>query len=679
MTAVRWSDDEPLGVFDAGRPLGEMLRAAEERQLGWVVLEQEQEQAPCSVYYAFRLDELEFYTSHRPDVVAEPAAMALGLRPEGQSAATPGEDRPSEWETSTRSLRWPSELRLIALNGAGQPIAIGVLDGWSGEIEPLLRDFAPPTAAAKPPREEVAPGPAPTGADEAPIAETTNGETAEQEATVAAMLSADAPAQAAAGQTAEVRVRVELADGAAPLARSRPAEISLEEEITVFLAVDSREFAVEGDNRLRLPPPEPGQPATGSFTIRGLKLGAHQVTIQFYQGASDLGTIPLTVSVTGVAAAAERTTAALTAMRRDPRDDEVMILIIDEERRSSGICFSFEVLWKAVEWNLPQFFSNPLKKRSSLRYVQGIYQRIVEDVLPKDLPLFQDRLRGIGAEMSQQLFPDDLVRTILWPHRDQISAVQVTTDEPYIPWELARLRHPDTGEVDEKFLCEYGLVRSLRGRSGPRDLRAQRWRYLTASYPNFTLQPVGAEVGYFDQEVQPGGGEVAQIPADPGKLLDALKAPDFDVLHVSCHGQTGLKDAEQSVLIISDQKTPRGPRPVTLSPADVTGLGRPLAACCPLVFLNACESGQQAPVLTDWGGWPRAFWEAGCGAFVGTSWSVHEQPAANFTRGFYDALRGGATLAEAAAAGRAAAKPLGDATWLAYVVYGNPVARVVSG
>jgi hypothetical protein len=62
--------------------------------------------------------------------------------------------------------------------------------------------------------------------------------------------------------------------------------------------------------------------------------------------------------------------------------------------------------------------------------------------------------------------------------------------------------------------------------------------------------------------------------------------------------------------------------------------------------------------------------------FVGTSWSVYEAPAVAFSRAFYDALLSHATLAEAAAAGRQAAKALGDGSWLAYVVYGYPMARV---
>jgi hypothetical protein len=55
---------------------------------------------------------------------------------------------------------------------------------------------------------------------------------------------------------------------------------------------------------------------------------------------------------------------------------------------------------------------------------------------------------------------------------------------------------------------------------------------------------------------------------------------------------------------------------------------------------------------------------------------VREKPAAAFARAFYDQLLDGGTLAEAAREGRAAAKALGDGSWLAFVVYGEPSARL---
>jgi hypothetical protein len=57
---------------------------------------------------------------------------------------------------------------------------------------------------------------------------------------------------------------------------------------------------------------------------------------------------------------------------------------------------------------------------------------------------------------------------------------------------------------------------------------------------------------------------------------------------------------------------------------------------------------------------------------------VREEPAAEFARAFYDALlNNDLSLSEAATEGRKAAKAKGDASWLAYVVYGKHEARLV--
>ena len=96
----------------------------------------------------------------------------------------------------------------------------------------------------------------------------------------------------------------------------------------------------------------------------------------------------------------------------------------------------------------------------------------------------------------------------------------------------------------------------------------------------------------------------------------------------------------------------------------------------PLVVLNACQAGRAGYKLTGIGGFARAFLRHGAGAFVGTLWSVGDAPARSFTEEFYTRLQKKATIAEAAIAAREAARKAGDATWLAYVVYGHPHARL---
>nr|MBA2669951.1 hypothetical protein [Gemmatimonadota bacterium] len=54
---------------------------------------------------------------------------------------------------------------------------------------------------------------------------------------------------------------------------------------------------------------------------------------------------------------------------------------------------------------------------------------------------------------------------------------------------------------------------------------------------------------------------------------------------------------------------------------------------------------------------------------------VRERPAQEFAEAFYSSLLRGSTLTAAANAGRAAARALGDGSWLAFTVYGRLGAR----
>ena len=96
----------------------------------------------------------------------------------------------------------------------------------------------------------------------------------------------------------------------------------------------------------------------------------------------------------------------------------------------------------------------------------------------------------------------------------------------------------------------------------------------------------------------------------------------------------------------------------------------------PLVVINACQAGRAGYKLSGIGGFARAFLAGKAGGFVGALWSVGDAPAQTFTQEFYERFLAGDRLAEAAIAGREKARLAGEATWLAYVVYGHPHATV---
>jgi hypothetical protein len=299
-----------------------------------------------------------------------------------------------------------------------------------------------------------------------------------------------------------------------------------------------------------------------------------------------------------------------------------------------------------------------------------------------DLEQLRREARALGASLCQELFDPEVAR-VLWPLRDRIKLVQVVSWEPYIPWELVRLRDPHSDEIDDRFLCEYGLVRTLSDEMPPRSLRLERWAYLGADFSLGPLPPVGAELEYFKasspESLQGHGITPEAIPATRDAFYDALAKGDFDVLHISCHAESPHQSIERASLTIGYETVPGDGKvqPVEVDTMTVEAEAR-LRKRHPLVFLNACETGRVGAVLTAWGGWPNVFLRKGAGAFVGAAWPVYDKPAAVFSTTFYNALLGGQTLTDAASAARAAAKKLGDASWLAFKVYGHPRARRAS-
>lgn len=118
--------------------------------------------------------------------------------------------------------------------------------------------------------------------------------------------------------------------------------------------------------------------------------------------------------------------------------------------------------------------------------------------------------------------------------------------------------------------------------------------------------------------------------------------------------------------------------PVSLTSTIVVQFGnlRASGGNRPIVFLNACQVGRAGYQLTGIGGFSQAFLRRGAGVFVSSLWSVGDAPARTFAESFYAELKQGRTVAAATRAARTASREAGDATWLAYVVYGDPHARL---
>lgn len=287
-------------------------------------------------------------------------------------------------------------------------------------------------------------------------------------------------------------------------------------------------------------------------------------------------------------------------------------------------------------------------------------------------------LRAIGAELADRLL-DREARELLWTHRDELDGIIVqTTGVLDLPWELLLVRAPGrAAPSDGSFLADHGVTRWVVGTPHPTSIRVRRSRarYLSPQYadPALALPGTAAEGAAVEQRF----GAIAVEP-DAAAGLAALMSGGFDLLHFAGHARWSPRpDHRQEVLLGGFHPDDTG-LSARYSDADARRdlRKRPAAETSALVMLNACDLGRLPAGETCRRTFAEAFVRAGAGAFIGRDWSLADDPSSPFVTTFYDELLAGATIEQAAKAGRAAASAAGDLSGMAFTVYAHPEARI---
>lgn len=671
-----WDRKGSVLVVAANRTMQSVLARAAQTIPAWIVVVRLH---GAHVYrYAYRLEELRQHKMDFPDKLSSPIEESLDLHETKSSMSYRGGRRIDSQE----GREGPAASRAVDLDAAGRIIGIGELD-----------------AAARLDRQHSFPLGVPDSFDLGPMRgrsgrripvpplEESFQKTAADLDYIGVTLSANTNNELQVDHEQEVAFRIELSAVAQPEGSSLDTRAAPDKPIVVSLTVEDPVIGILTGSEKRVDPPTPEQPLrTGSFRIRGLGSGVSRLAVLFRQAGSDLGAIGLAIAVVAAQAKPIQMEGTAVAAARDVTDDDKLALLVEQRVDRGNVTYNFTLHSEALDLIYRKFSSRPLLDRGDgpastpLAFVERIYQRVTQELRSvDDLKQLERDARALGGKLSRELFEPEVAKAI-WPLRDRIKLVQIVSWEPLIPWELVRLHNPDSGEIDDKFLAEYNLVRTLSDEQPVRKLPLKRWRYFNSTYPMGSLPPVGAELAYFtgssEKSLRARSITADAIPPSRDALYDALADGNFDVLHISCHADASHQSIEGASLIIGDEVRPGETQPhqIEIDTLTVEAEAK-LRSNRPLVFLNACETGRMGPVLTQLGGWPIVFLRAGAGAFVGTTWAVRDKPAAAFASAFYEALLDGKALAEAASVARTSAKALGDASWLAFKVYGHPRAH----
>jgi hypothetical protein len=288
------------------------------------------------------------------------------------------------------------------------------------------------------------------------------------------------------------------------------------------------------------------------------------------------------------------------------------------------------------------------------------------------------RVKQLGQNLWRDLIPHDLqdlyaAERAAWQDRTLL----IYSDEPYIPWELAW----PFGEGWEDRLPWCGTLRPTRwlrrdgqGNGNESPPPRLRWESLAIIAPVSAKLPTAQRERQYLEKLATRRG---LSDASPGhatwvEVMNRLESGGYDVFHVASHHQfhAGAPDGDSFVWLDDEG---------SLTPNEIVGpkVEGHIRTKRPAFFFNACECGRQGREVTRLAGWANRLVSAGAGLFVGPLWDVSDDGAMAFVASFYRALARELTVAEAVhRARRHAARRSGDPTWLAYSVYGHPIATI---
>ena len=492
--------------------------------------------------------------------------------------------------------------------------------------------------------------------------------------------------------TIEVIISRELVDSTPGLESTQAAgEIDPTSKLLVQIVPKSNFVLGEAQaDRAEIDPPLANKPKSVYFNVKGAHLGQGEIWIIVRQRQTGIVRLVLESEVLDRVDAARKyrakaeATATEAPILRSPLDQ----LLVIEQTIGDKIQYMFELDMPSINV-FEHHTSKPLQIKRE-EYVKALYREIEDRYLSHyseatrtaDIEAFTAELQAYGVLLFEQLFPQE-VQAQLWKHHTKLKNIRVVSTEPFIPWEIVHLKAPGEPldpDAPSLFLGQMGLLRWLHNVNGhpPVQLRIRdkRARYVIPNYPHpdWVLPDTAKERAFLEAKfaataVEPQPNEVRTLLSQAGA---------FDLLHFACHGEADQDNSGNARIVLEGRVEGTNYIPTRFDASTVEAFARLRGqdGTQPIVFLNACQAGRAGYKLTGIGGFAQAFLRAGAGAFIGTLWSVGDEPAFCFGKVFYEALLNGQTVPQATTAARAAARQAGDATWLAYVVYAHPHATL---
>jgi len=463
---------------------------------------------------------------------------------------------------------------------------------------------------------------------------------------------------------------------AGPTTQFASATLHGNESIAIIVRARNNCRILGGDSA-SLPPPKKGSPSKLVFSVQGSHEGPAELLVIARQGGKTLVTLVLQPQFVADIETLNASAAVSSAADEPP----LVELRIYEDRHDGRFRLRFVLECRDLELNMNHVSEELSSDRDA--YVSGLYERLEHSWRHErsDFNRFLARIRDLGGELYNELVPLE-IRKVLWQHRDVLGAIEVISQEPFIPWEIAHLVEPNRPVAIDKtrFLGELGLVRWLDNLAWPPaqlSVAQERAWYVIPEYPHpdWQLPSLADERRLLEQQFR-----ASPAPVESLELLNLIRdGSKVDLLHFACHGSANGSKIWDAGLMLQGRMDDEEYEPDALEVSQIkqnANFWERVDRIRPIVFLNACQAGRQGYTLAGVGGLAEAFLRRGAGLLVASLWSVGDKPALTFAGEFYGRLAAGDTVTRAVRHAREASKTGHEATFLAYCVYGHPYARL---
>jgi len=436
-----------------------------------------------------------------------------------------------------------------------------------------------------------------------------------------------------------------------------------------------------GQHTYTIPVPEEDNPAELMFSIVGTHTGKAEFSVDVWQGYELAATLLFSVNVAVEKTDTETAEIRVTNNPTGNMTGAVNQLRINQQQNGNKSGYDYEVSFGDInEW---QTYESPELNKKTANYVSDLYKQIEQlySDAAGNAKQFDEKLKRYGADLFLTLFPADL-QQLLYDNRDKLKSIQVISNEPDIPWEILVIRNPDTSKPtrpSDPFFAELGIIRWIRRGAFPGQQlqsRAARSKFVIPAYHHEKrVLPKAAE----ETALLTRTFKATQVPATVQAVEALLKGGAFDLLHFCCHGEGETTNNIGARLVMEEIKERGNWKPTYVDQLFVEQCGTFIrkGSPQPIIVLNGCRTGILGKKVAGYGGFAKAFINAGAAVFVGGLWNVEDSAAYEFVLAFYKSLKKGKNLSEATIEARNQSKAANNATWLAYVVYGNPFAKLI--